>query len=112
MLTVASDRQREDNQTVDDAVWMVSVAAVEQRAPITKAEQEAAADPWQWFACRYPERPFDPDTCLHDCCAACVLAVTVATANGYLWEAEDGTSVVDALTERLSEYGEAPLGVG
>jgi hypothetical protein len=92
---------------MSDAVWIVTEAATEQRGPTTKRSQEADADPWQWFACHFPERPFDPDTCLHDCCAACVLAVTAATANGYLWAAEDGTSVVDMLVERLSEYGEA-----
>ena len=91
----------------DDAVWMLAERAADGRAPVSKREQEADADPGQWFACHEPERPFDSETCLHDCCRACLLAVRVAIANGYLWASEDGASVVVAMTARLDEYGDA-----
>lgn len=91
--------------------WILADAAYAHTPPTPKRGQEDWPDVCSgdlWFACRHPERPFDEDTALHDCCRACLLAARVAVTRGYLAAAEGGISIVDALAARIDEYGEAP----
>lgn len=72
-------------------------------------EQDAGMGPTEWPACRYPERRFDDNTVLHDCCPACLLALRVAVRVGHASNRDyGGGDTIASLTECLERLGPAP----
>jgi hypothetical protein len=63
--------------------------------------QGALRSPGGWFPCEHPERPFDDDTCLHDCCRACLIAATANPDD----VCDDQRAV---MADRLDRFGPAP----
>jgi hypothetical protein len=65
--------------------------------------QDAYCPPGQWFACKYPERPFGGDTWLHDGCTACLVALEAEFRLGR----NDGTEM-ESIRAQIERWGLAP----
>lgn len=62
----------------------------------------------EWFACDYPERPFDPDlTVFNSECYACRLALRAACHNGFgsVERANNGSGRTITLLELSAAWG-------
>lgn len=74
--------------------------------PHSLTNQSANRASGGWFPCHEPERPYDDDMNLHDCCPGCLLGAVAAVANGE----DDGLpELVVFMRERLDEWGDAAL---